>query len=202
MNCTSIGWVIDALEADDYERIGPSVYAKGHLKRYAALLGLPADGNPGRLRIPRAMRRRRRPRGPACCEAARPMRLAVSDLPWPQVAGSVAVMLLRARRAVVEALASARRGAGAAPPLAANPAQPARPPQPDSAASRSCVRCRFVVVRSGRVIAAPRRRRSPPAAAAASQPAPAGAADAQCDGGDGPGAPALELFRGLVGGYP
>src|SRR3982074_3805056 len=36
------GWVIDALEADDYERIGPSVYAKGHLKRYAALLGLPA----------------------------------------------------------------------------------------------------------------------------------------------------------------
>ena len=37
------GWVIDALEAEDYERIGPSVYAKGHLKRYAALLGLPAD---------------------------------------------------------------------------------------------------------------------------------------------------------------
>ncbi|MDP9087142.1 MAG: DUF4115 domain-containing protein [Pseudomonadota bacterium] len=35
-------WVIDALEADDYKRIGPSVYAKGHLKKYAALLGLPA----------------------------------------------------------------------------------------------------------------------------------------------------------------
>lgn len=35
-------WVIDALEAGDYARIGPSVYAKGHLKRYAALLGLPA----------------------------------------------------------------------------------------------------------------------------------------------------------------
>ena len=34
-------WVIDALEADDYKRIGPSVYAKGHLKKYAALLGLP-----------------------------------------------------------------------------------------------------------------------------------------------------------------
>jgi cytoskeleton protein RodZ len=34
-------WVIDALEADDYQRIGPSVYAKGHLKKYAALLGLP-----------------------------------------------------------------------------------------------------------------------------------------------------------------
>ena len=35
-------WVIDALEADDYRRIGPTVYAKGHLKKYAALLGLPA----------------------------------------------------------------------------------------------------------------------------------------------------------------
>ena len=35
-------WVIDALEAGDYARIGPSVYAKGHLKKYAALLNLPA----------------------------------------------------------------------------------------------------------------------------------------------------------------
>jgi cytoskeleton protein RodZ len=34
-------WVIDALETDDYQRIGPTVYAKGHLKKYAALLGLP-----------------------------------------------------------------------------------------------------------------------------------------------------------------
>src|SRR5258708_25478015 len=35
-------WVIEALEADDYQRIGPTVYARGHLKKYAALLGLPA----------------------------------------------------------------------------------------------------------------------------------------------------------------
>lgn len=35
-------WVIDALEAGDYGRIGPAVYAKGHLKKYATLLGLPA----------------------------------------------------------------------------------------------------------------------------------------------------------------
>jgi cytoskeleton protein RodZ len=35
-------WVIEALEADDYKRIGPTVYAKGHLKKYAALVGLPA----------------------------------------------------------------------------------------------------------------------------------------------------------------
>jgi cytoskeleton protein RodZ len=37
-------WVIEALEAGDYERIGPQVYAKGHLKKYASILGLaPAD---------------------------------------------------------------------------------------------------------------------------------------------------------------
>jgi cytoskeleton protein RodZ len=37
-------WVIEALEGDDYARIGPTVYAKGHLKKYAALLGLqPSD---------------------------------------------------------------------------------------------------------------------------------------------------------------
>jgi cytoskeleton protein RodZ len=34
-------WVIDALEAGDYARIGPTVYAKGHLRTYAAMLGLP-----------------------------------------------------------------------------------------------------------------------------------------------------------------
>jgi cytoskeleton protein RodZ len=34
-------WVIDALEAGDYARIGPTVYAKGHLRKYAAMLGLP-----------------------------------------------------------------------------------------------------------------------------------------------------------------
>jgi cytoskeleton protein RodZ len=33
-------WVIDALEAGDYERIGPSVYAQGHLRKYASILGV------------------------------------------------------------------------------------------------------------------------------------------------------------------
>jgi ribosome-binding protein aMBF1 (putative translation factor) len=35
-------WVIDALEAGDYERIGPSVYAQGHLRKYASILGVSA----------------------------------------------------------------------------------------------------------------------------------------------------------------
>ncbi len=34
-------WVVDALEAADYARIGPAVFVKGHLKRYAELLGVP-----------------------------------------------------------------------------------------------------------------------------------------------------------------
>lgn len=34
-------WVIEALEAGKYERVGPPVYAKGHLKKYALLLGIP-----------------------------------------------------------------------------------------------------------------------------------------------------------------
>jgi cytoskeleton protein RodZ len=36
-------WVIDALESGDYARIGASVYAKGHLKKYVSLLGLPME---------------------------------------------------------------------------------------------------------------------------------------------------------------
>src|ERR1700722_10566942 len=84
------GWVVDALEAEDYERIGPSVYAKGHLKRYAALLGLPSDeilaGYESRVQAPK----------PAASQAAN-VRLrtdvpAVSDLPWPQIAGSIAAI--------------------------------------------------------------------------------------------------------------
>jgi cytoskeleton protein RodZ len=40
------GWVIEALEAGDYQRIGPAVYAKGHLKNYASLLGVSAVDSP------------------------------------------------------------------------------------------------------------------------------------------------------------
>lgn len=88
------GWVIDALEAEDYERVGPSVYAKGHLKRYAALLGLPTAeimaGYESRSQIPKT---------PAPASAPANVRLrtdapAVSNLPWPQIVGSLAALLL------------------------------------------------------------------------------------------------------------
>ena len=34
-------WVIEALEGDQYERVGPAVYVKGHLKKYAGMLAIP-----------------------------------------------------------------------------------------------------------------------------------------------------------------
>jgi len=86
------GWVIDALEAENYDRIGPSVYAKGHLKRYASLLGLPADeimaGYESRAQTPKPT--------PVQTPNVRLRTDApeVSDLPWPRIAGSVALLLL------------------------------------------------------------------------------------------------------------
>ncbi len=85
------GWVIDALEAEDYERVGPSVYAKGHLKRYAALLGLPAAeimaGYETRSQAPRTP-------PPTANVRLRTDTPAVSNLPWPQIVGSLAILLL------------------------------------------------------------------------------------------------------------
>jgi cytoskeleton protein RodZ len=77
-------WVIEALEAGDYERIGPSVYARGHLKKYASILGVstdPAEPKP-------------KPAGPPA-----PVPIVRIDPPsrvehlWPKV-GGVAVIVL------------------------------------------------------------------------------------------------------------
>jgi cytoskeleton protein RodZ len=85
-------WVIEALEADDYQRVGPSVYAKGHLKKYASILGLPvaeilsafgADAPPAA----------------ACAPAPSSVRLpttapAGKDLPWPQLTAAALIAVL------------------------------------------------------------------------------------------------------------
>jgi cytoskeleton protein RodZ len=125
------GWVIDALEADDYERIGPSVYAKGHLKRYAELLGLPSAeivaGYESRHQAPR----------PAASQPAN-VRLrtgppAVSDLPSRVIVGSVAAVLLAA--GVLWWRPWHHRGAGpvASETLAANPSAASADGATDSA---------------------------------------------------------------------
>jgi cytoskeleton protein RodZ len=85
------GWIIDALEADDYPRIGPSVYVKGHLKRYAALLGLPA------AEIMEGYESRARTQAPT----AQPSNVRLSTgaqpagtFPWPLIASTAVLGLL------------------------------------------------------------------------------------------------------------
>ena len=125
------GWVIDALEAEDYERIGPSVYAKGHLKRYAELLELPSAeivaGYESRHQAPR----------PAASQPAN-VRLrtdppAVGDLPSRVIVGAVAAVLLAA--AVLWWRPWHHRGAGpvASETLAANPSAASADGATDSA---------------------------------------------------------------------
>jgi cytoskeleton protein RodZ len=85
------GWIVDALEADDYPRVGPSVYVKGHLKRYAALLGLPVaeimDGYESRARtqVPTAQ-----PSNVRLSTRAQP----AGVLPWPLIASAAVLALL------------------------------------------------------------------------------------------------------------
>ena len=85
------GWIVDALEAEDYPRIGPSVYVKGHLKRYAALLGLPVaeimDGYESRARTqaPAAQ-----PSNVRLGTGAQPAGI----FPWPLIASAAVLALL------------------------------------------------------------------------------------------------------------
>ena len=86
--------VVAALESDDYAALGAAVFARGHLRRYAALLGLPEDDvldayerSRGHLEQPSLIPRSR--------EAMQmgPTRSA-PRLPW--LAGSIALFLLAA----------------------------------------------------------------------------------------------------------
>ena len=109
------GWVIDALEGDDYARIGPSVYGKGHLKRYAQMLGLPVSdilaAYEGRSAAPAA----------AAGAQASTLRMRASDsdaqeLPWALIGGAAALVLVVAAAVFWWKPWSAR---GSAPPTAA-----------------------------------------------------------------------------------
>ncbi len=87
-------WVIDALETGDYQRIGPPVYAKGHLKKYAAILGLP----PAEI----AAGFGPQPEAPVVNTAAQSMNIRTTrassakaaDWPLPQLAAVAAIALL------------------------------------------------------------------------------------------------------------
>jgi cytoskeleton protein RodZ len=112
------GWVIEALEAGDYARIGPAVYGKGHLKRYAGMLGLPAheiidayDTRPAAAPAPTVP-----PAGVRVRTAAAP-----HPIPWVPIAGLAAVLVLAAAVAWLQF----RRVPGAANSPAAPPARAA-----------------------------------------------------------------------------
>jgi cytoskeleton protein RodZ len=80
-------WVIDALVAGDYERIGPAVYAQGHLRKYANILGVSAAQE---VPVPQI-----KPAGPPA-----PTPIIRLDPPggggsiWPTVGGFAAVALV------------------------------------------------------------------------------------------------------------
>jgi cytoskeleton protein RodZ len=85
------GWVIEGLESGDYSRIGPSVYAKGHLKRYAELLGLPV------AEILAGFGGQPLEEAPAPASVGMRMRTsptAGSELPWLPIAGMTLAAVL------------------------------------------------------------------------------------------------------------
>lgn len=84
--------VIHALEADDYSALGAAVFAKGHLRRYGALLGLPDAElleafEQSRAQLPQ----------PTLVPKARVEMIPVRARPkWPWVVGSLLLFLLAA----------------------------------------------------------------------------------------------------------
>jgi cytoskeleton protein RodZ len=91
-------WVIEALENGDYARIGPAVYGKGHLKRYAGLLGLPADEIIGAYET--------RPAAPTEAAPAPALRMRAAETPdrappWATVSGVAVISVLAAAAALV-----------------------------------------------------------------------------------------------------
>jgi cytoskeleton protein RodZ len=85
------GWVVDAMESGDYARVGPAVYAKGHLKRYAVLLGLPVT------EILEAYETQSSPPSPMSQPSTVRMRTSAptgSELPWIQIVGFAVLALV------------------------------------------------------------------------------------------------------------
>ena len=87
-------WVIEALESGDYARLGPAVYGKGHLKRYAGLLGLPADEIIGAYETRPAA-------APAPALRMRTAETSDRAPPWATVAGVAIISMLVAVASVL-----------------------------------------------------------------------------------------------------
>lgn len=118
--------VIHALEADDYAALGAAVFAKGHLRRYGALLGLPdaellESFDQSRAQLPQ----------PTLVPKSRAEMIPVRARPkWPWVIGSLLLFLLVA--AIIAYLSKYGFGLPGGDGEAAQPAvaQPVPPPLP------------------------------------------------------------------------
>lgn len=118
--------VIQALEADDYAALGAAVFAKGHLRRYGGLLGLPDAElieafEQSRAHMPQ----------PTLVPKARVEMIPVRARPkWPWVVGSLLLFLLVA--AIIAYLTEYGFGLPGGDEVAAQPAatQPELPPLP------------------------------------------------------------------------
>jgi cytoskeleton protein RodZ len=125
-------WVVVALEADDYQRVGAPVFIKGHLKRYAALLGIPVDDI-----LAAYQSRAQAPVLPAETANVRMLNAAppVINLSQSQMIGTAAAVLLLA--AVLWwkpwQQRGARPAASSSPPAGAPAPHPAAQPQPQRA---------------------------------------------------------------------
>jgi cytoskeleton protein RodZ len=154
------GWVIEELESGDYARLGPAVYAKGHLKRYAELLGLPVE------EILASFSSESSYVAPPPQSAHLRMRTSApigSKLPWAWIGGTVGVLLTIAGiwwwhpwhpRVPSSSVAAVSKPAPASPsdvapsapapvPAAAPPAPTATPPEA-SGVGRTRLRLTFL----------------------------------------------------------
>jgi cytoskeleton protein RodZ len=86
-------WVIDALEAGDYQRIGPAVYAQGHLKKYASLLGVSAAA-PAAESAPNAPPAAAAPPATALPPSVRTDTPKENHAAWPRIGTVAAVAIL------------------------------------------------------------------------------------------------------------
>lgn len=83
---------VEALEANDFQALGPPVYAKGHLRKYALLLGLGQE-----FIIQRYLAVTGVPELPPPIPAAvalQPRRRRTIRVPWPLVFGAIAVVVV------------------------------------------------------------------------------------------------------------
>lgn len=83
---------VEALESNDFQVLGPPVYAKGHLRKYALLLGLGPE-----FIIQRYLAVTGVPEAPPLIPAAvalQPRKRRTIRVPWPLVSGAVAALVV------------------------------------------------------------------------------------------------------------